>query len=449
MASLFLAISRAFDKYVSDDPYVISQTGGGSQDLGTGYGNNVNISQITNPDTVNKVFELNRFGTFSHRVTLSPNTQYRVRILTAETGYQSAGQRMFNFTINGVRKATNYDAWAESGGVNKGIAPEWAVTTGADGIITTLLESTASNGQIFALEFIELSATDTTAPATVTNLTVDASRNLNSDTGTDNVGVVSYITQRRINGSAWTTLSNTNKSFQDSENLPNAAGNYTLEYQRKAKDAAGNQSANWSNIAQTTYTVAAPQPAPVINSTTPLPTATVGQPYNLQLSGTTGTWSLLTGNLPAGALSLSGAISIARTGSSNYSFSVRLTNSAGQYTDKAFTIPVSALAIFDFCYKYPLQIEHSKTVRISKPRQGARQTRTDSFRKRKVTLNIGYVGRDKYASLLAFWDAHYPDKNFLFYDDLKNEYFEAYITTPLSEQRNFFYGYGEMVIEEV
>lgn len=94
--------------------------------------------------------------------------------------------------------------------------------------------------------------TDTTPPSDVTNLTAtkinNGQVNIDSDAATDNIVVMGYTTQRRMDGGAWGTLTPSAKTFSDTENFPTAPGTYSFEYRRKAFDAAGNLSANWSNI---------------------------------------------------------------------------------------------------------------------------------------------------------------------------------------------------------
>ncbi|MGI8468450.1 MAG: fibronectin type III domain-containing protein, partial [Pyrinomonadaceae bacterium] len=292
---------------------------------------------------------------------------------------------------------------------------------------------------------------DTTAPVIDSFTSPSQAQNSISLAWTahDNISVTGYDLDWSTNGtSGWISLLSNSSQTSYSHNGLNPSTVYY--YRLRATDAAGNVSGYTTGAPQTS---AAPPSAPVINSQSPLPSAQTGQPYSIQLqkSGGTGSgsWSVTVGNLPAGALSANGLITISNVGSSNYTFTARFTDNNGTFVEKSFTIPVYSLAVWEFCSKYPLQIEWKKDARISKPRQGARQTRVDSPAKRKLTLTVGYHGRDVQREILAFWQEHYPDKNFLIFDDCAGGYFEAYISTPFTESRNLTWGGVELVIEEI
>jgi hypothetical protein len=104
--------------------------------------------------------------------------------------------------------------------------------------------------------------------------------------------------------------------------------------------------ANTVISSQFSLTVAAPTLS--ISSASSLPTATIAVAYSLNLTATGGTppytWSITTGNLPAG-LSLagtSGAISGTPTIVGSFTFNLRVTDSLGTTADSLENIPVSA-----------------------------------------------------------------------------------------------------------
>lgn len=291
------------------------------------------------------------------------------------------------------------------------------------------------------------------APSNVANLTVDANRNLDSSAATDNVAVTGYITQRRINGGAWVNLTPAVKAFQDNENLPATVGTHTLEYQRKAADAAGNQSAAWSNTASVTITIAAPPAAPIITSLSPLPSAQTGQSYSAQLQKTggsgAGAWSQIIGNLPGGALSASGLITIPNVGSSNYTFTSRYTDSNGSYVEKAFTIPVSELATISFCHKRPLEIKPIISVSIFENLDGSEDVVEDAIMQGEFSMSSLYIGEINRVTLWDFLKAHRLRQPFYWHNPDRDETQLVKLVRLDSEYQMLNYGSFEFTIKTI
>ena len=121
---------------------------------------------------------------------------------------------------------------------------------------------------------------------------------------------------------------------------PTAAGDFTFT-------VAVSDAASQSGSAPLTLRVNAPPPT----ITTPnLPAARIGEPYSQALSGTGGTppysWSVTVGALPAGlTLSSGGQIAGTPTTVGDFSFTVRLADSANQSATRALNISVAGAPI--------------------------------------------------------------------------------------------------------
>lgn len=124
------------------------------------------------------------------------------------------------------------------------------------------------------------------------------------------------------------------------QGTPTTLGNYTFTV--RATDA--------QNLAvQANYTVTIQPPAPVITQTS-LPQGAVGQAYQQTFSATGGsgggfTYSLVTGTLPPGlSLAPNGSLAGNPTQAGNYTFTVRVSDSAQQSSDATFTLVIAQAA---------------------------------------------------------------------------------------------------------
>ncbi len=97
-----------------------------------------------------------------------------------------------------------------------------------------------------------------------------------------------------------------------------------------------------------------PTSPPQITSPSQLPSATAGQPYNQRVQATGGigalTWTVSAGSLPAGLIlepsgPTGGTISGTPTSGGPSNFTVRITDSVGQFDTQAFSISVTPLSI--------------------------------------------------------------------------------------------------------
>jgi hypothetical protein len=76
---------------------------------------------------------------------LTPGTTYTVRLLFADSSYDSAGEREFNVGINGTQVLTDFDIVAAAGGKDKAVVEEFTATADGNGQIAIDFSSGAMN----------------------------------------------------------------------------------------------------------------------------------------------------------------------------------------------------------------------------------------------------------------------------------------------------------------
>ena len=116
-------------------------------------------------------------------------------------------------------------------------------------------------------------------------------------------------------------------------------GDGTSTFTVQVNDTAGTS-------ASRIFTLGAPNPPPVILTTSPLPAAVVGSLYNMQFAANavagTSRWSLDSGSLPPGfSVTDSGLLSGTASSTGSYSFVIRFTDLAQRSVTKAFTLAVN------------------------------------------------------------------------------------------------------------
>jgi len=112
--------------FVADTDY----TGGSTKTVADAI--NVSIANSAPPG----VYQSERWGACTYALPLAAG-RYTVRLHFAETTYHAAGKRRFNVDINGKRVLTEFDVFAEAGGVDKAVVRDFPGTRpGPDGLIT-------------------------------------------------------------------------------------------------------------------------------------------------------------------------------------------------------------------------------------------------------------------------------------------------------------------------
>jgi hypothetical protein len=82
------------------------------------------------------VYQTERYGTFRYTLPdLNQRTLYTVRLHFSEKYWTSAGQRIFDFAINGTQGLSNFDVLATTGGLGTAIVEQFAANADSNGRI--------------------------------------------------------------------------------------------------------------------------------------------------------------------------------------------------------------------------------------------------------------------------------------------------------------------------
>jgi hypothetical protein len=103
------------------------------------------------------VYQTERWGDFTYTITnLSAGAPYLVRLHFAEIYWTSAGQRIFNVSINGSPVLTNFDIFASAGAANKAVIKECLTTANSSGQITLGFSTVVNAAKVSGLELLKL-----------------------------------------------------------------------------------------------------------------------------------------------------------------------------------------------------------------------------------------------------------------------------------------------------
>ncbi len=361
----------------------------------------------------------------------------RVRLHFAE-GFPGASRRG-NYLINGALFLSHFSIYAAAGNQNyKAVVREAVATPTAAGVIT--IEVQNPGGDVPLLSAIEI--IPPTPPAITTTNLPSATPSVLYDEQIEISGGTAPYAVAAIGGEIPQGLTLAGKRFQG--NPTGRFGNFPVEL--RVTDAAGLSST------KVVYILVKP-PAPVIVTTSPLKWAQTGKSYSFQLEKTLGTgagvWSARAGNLPTGALAASGLITINPVGANNYSFVARFTDVDGDIAEAALTIPVSPLAAFDFCYRYPLAIRYIERERVFESIAGAEEVIEDVAPKREFTLQTMVIGRSEQARLQAFLLENRRRKPFLFFDEYKQQWVTVKRVSEPSESQMLAVANFDLIFREV
>ena len=109
------------------------------------FGAPIDLSGVTDP-APQAVYQTERYGQFTYAIPgLNPGGLYTVRLHFAEDYWNSAGQRIFDVSINGTQVLTDFDIFAVTGAQNKAIVEQFAARADASGRITIAYTPSASS----------------------------------------------------------------------------------------------------------------------------------------------------------------------------------------------------------------------------------------------------------------------------------------------------------------
>jgi hypothetical protein len=112
----------------------------------------IDTSGVSNP-APQSVYQTVRYGNFfTYTVgSLTPGASYTVRLDFAEIYWSSAGQRIFNVSINGNQVLSNFDILAAAGGQYKALAETFTATADAGGNIVISFAGAAGSPDLHAM----------------------------------------------------------------------------------------------------------------------------------------------------------------------------------------------------------------------------------------------------------------------------------------------------------
>ena len=160
----------------------------------------VSTSGVANPAPA-AVYQTERYGNFTYTVpNLTPGASYTLRLHFAEIFWNSAGQRVFNVSVNGKAALSNFDIFQAAGGANKAVVESFPVTADSSGKVTVVFTTVKDNAKLSGLEIAAAPAPPTAVAQT--NAGGGASGSFAADT--DVSGGSTYTTSAAVSTSGVT-----------------------------------------------------------------------------------------------------------------------------------------------------------------------------------------------------------------------------------------------------
>jgi len=114
----------------------------------------IDTSGLTNP-APQAVYQANRYGNSTCTISsLTPNATYWVRLHFAESYWPAAGKRVFNVSINGANRLSNFDIFAAAGGQNRAVIREFYAAANGIGQMVLQFATVTDNAQINGIEVL-------------------------------------------------------------------------------------------------------------------------------------------------------------------------------------------------------------------------------------------------------------------------------------------------------
>jgi hypothetical protein len=128
----------------------------------------INTSLVSNP-APQAVYQSQRVGTaFQYTIpNLTPGAPYTVRLHFAESFFGSAGQRVFNVSLNGAQALSNFDIYKSANGRNIAIVKTFNVGADASGKVAIQFSATTNNATLAGIEISGGSSAGTPTPSPV------------------------------------------------------------------------------------------------------------------------------------------------------------------------------------------------------------------------------------------------------------------------------------------
>ena len=117
--------------------------------------NSITISGITDPAPM-AVYQSERYGNSTYTFpSLTPGSQYTVRLHFAELYWTATGSRKFNVVINGATVMSSFDIYATTGARYKAVLREFTATANSSGQIVINFNTVTDNATIEGIEIIK------------------------------------------------------------------------------------------------------------------------------------------------------------------------------------------------------------------------------------------------------------------------------------------------------
>lgn len=101
------------------------------------------------------VYQTERYGNFTYTLpNLSAGASYTVRLHFAELYWSSAGQRVFNVSINGTQALSNFDIVAAAGAANKAVIQTFTTNASGNGQIVLQFSTVTDNAKVDGIEIV-------------------------------------------------------------------------------------------------------------------------------------------------------------------------------------------------------------------------------------------------------------------------------------------------------
>ncbi len=118
--------------------------------------NSITISGIADPAPM-AVYQSERYGNSTYTFpSLTPGSQYTVRLHFAEIYWTATGKRRFNVVINGTTVLSSFDIYATTGARYKAVLREFTATANSAGQIVINFNTVTDNATIEGIEIITL-----------------------------------------------------------------------------------------------------------------------------------------------------------------------------------------------------------------------------------------------------------------------------------------------------
>jgi hypothetical protein len=150
-----------------------SLTAGGGTNTTT---QTISTAGLTNPAPA-AVYQTERFGAFGYIFTgLIPSSTYTASLHMADgvANHNAPGTRLFNVSVNGNQVLTNYDIFAQAGGLNQAVIQQVTGTSDEHGILSVQLSTGPTN--LPSLRGIEITLSGPAGPTGLSATAVSASQ---------------------------------------------------------------------------------------------------------------------------------------------------------------------------------------------------------------------------------------------------------------------------------